>query len=165
MKILHPLLLTVLLFILGGTTGALWQQMILQAFESTGADVLVSNISAPFKDRALYTITTAMIAPLALGIQKILQLATGHHQWSIWTLSTVLFVGEMLSVSLRMVALATITLPHALSVAAATGAAVVLDLADATIAPWAFGGIWGAAVVLLGMLTVVGLLNPHDERS
>lgn len=163
MSAIRIILLGAVLLVVGWLLGGLWQQLIIDAFQDTGAQIVVSDPAAGGRDRALYTLLTGSASVLAVGVQALLVQVTGKSRWPLWLLAVLLLLGENLSVMLRMVALATLSLPHAVGVAAATNVAPTLDISEATIAPWALGGLLGAAVIMAGMLTVMGLLAEEDE--
>lgn len=159
MSALRIIALGSLLLVVGWLLGGLWQQIIIDAFQDTGAQLVASDPTAGARDRVFYTLLTGAASLLALGVQQLLVQVTGRARRPLWLLVLLLLLGENLSVMLRMVALATLTLPHAVGVAAATNVAPVLDISTATIAPWALGGLLGSAVIMAGMLTVMGLLD------
>jgi len=162
MNALRHVGLGMLLLAVGWLAGGLWQQIITDAFQSTGAELITSSPSSAATDRAAYALVTGGALLLAAGIRLVLLKVAGRSLWPLWLLVVALLIGENLSVGLRLVALATITLPAAVGVAAATNAPPILDISQATIAPWALGGMMGAGVVALGMLTVMGLLGEEE---
>ncbi|MFT4975656.1 MAG: hypothetical protein ACI8S6_001543 [Myxococcota bacterium] len=162
MAALRHIALATILLLVGWLLGSFWQQLIIDTFTETGAELIVTQPGTAAADLAAYTFITGAASLLAAAISAILLKVTGERVWPVWLLAICLLVGENLSVALRMVALATLTLPHAVGVAVATHTAPLLDLSEATIAPWAAGGMLGAGVILLGMLTVTGLLGQDD---
>ena len=91
--------------------------------------------------------------------QRILVAATRRAPQPLWMLLVALIVGVNLGATLRLMALATQTIPAALRAAAEEDILLVLDPSTAPLAIWALGGLLGAAVVSLGVLTTMGLVS------
>ena len=161
--LLRQLLLGAGLLIFGGLLGSMWQGIIVRSFASTGAQLMATDPSAGVRDLALFTAVVVAAGPLALGLQRILVAATRRPQRPLWILLGALLIGVNLGITLRLAALATNTIPEAIRTAASEGIAVVLDTSSAPIAPWALGGLLGAAVVSLGVLTTMGLIS--EDKS
>lgn len=157
--LLRQLLLAAGLLILGGLLGRMWQGIITGAFASTGAQVAIVQPLAGARDLVLFAIVVVAASPLAQGLQRILVAATRRAPQPLWTLLVALLVGVNLGATLRLMALATQTIPAALRAAAEEGIPLVLDPSTAPIALWALGGLLGSAVVSLGVLTTMGLVS------
>ena len=150
------------LLVVGWLSGGLWQQVIIDAFQGSGAHLVTTSPASVAIDQVLFILLTGSVSVLAVGIRALLVAVTGRSAWPDWGLALALLIGENLSVMLRMVALATLTLPQAVGIAASQNTTPTLDMSTATIAPWAFGGILGSAVLIISMLTVMGLLSQDD---
>ena len=77
--------------------------------------------------------------------------------WPLWGIVLALLIGENLGLGLRLITLATVTLPAAVD--AAHGSTPVIDLAAADLAVWAGAGIASAGVISIGLLAIMGRLE------
>jgi len=153
------------LAVLGAILAFSWHHIIRSAFYSSGAEIVITDPSAIFIDQIIVVLLTAALGTLAGLIAAIAERAAGQSVWPAWSLIFILLIGENLAIGLRMVALATLSLPHTVAMAAATKTTPTLDLNDALLAIWAVGGIAGAAAVSLGLLITVGLLQAPDTDT
>ncbi|MEL6342479.1 MAG: hypothetical protein AAFV53_05060 [Myxococcota bacterium] len=162
MKIWHTALWTVLFAVAGYGLAIGWQGVVVGAFESSGAQVLIAAPSALLIEQAWIAVVTGLIVPLAEAIRAIAGRVAGRSIWPGWVLWVAMAMGENLSMGLRMVALATIDLPRQIA-AAADGAAPVLDLRTVSLDAWATAGVVGAAAISLGILIAFGLISPEES--
>lgn len=163
MDVLRHIGMGIALLMLGWLGGELWHQVIVSTFQSTGAKLIVTHPEAGALDLLVFALLTGAVSLLAVAIRALLVSVTGRSLWPDWGLALALLLGENLAVMLRIVALATLTLPQAVGIAASQNTTPTLDISTATISPWAFGGILGSAVLIIGMLTAMGLLSQEDE--
>ena len=163
MDVLRHIGMGIALLVLGWLGGDLWQQVIISTFQDTGANLIMTSPGTGALDQLVFTLLTGAVALLAVAIRAVLVSVTGRSMWPDWGLALALLIVENLAVMLRIVALATLTLPQAVGIAASQNTTPTLDISTALISPWAFGGILGSAVLIIGMLTAMGLLSQDEE--
>ncbi len=134
-----------------------WQSLIASAFAGSGATVITSRIDALPIERLGITLLTGLAVLVALSISRIAQRMTGRCIWPVWGLFLLLLIGENLGIGLRLVTIATITLPAAVDVAG--GGTPVIDLAAANLIAWTIAGLLSAAAISLGLVLAMGQLE------
>ena len=142
-----------------------WQAVVHSALESSGAQLVTTDPSAVLLDKVAVAAVTALMAPAAAGLMALARRIVGRSAWPLWLVVGVLFIGENLAISLRLITLATITLRAAVEAAVPQGQPPTVDLAAAALAPWALAGVVSGAVLSMGLLLVLGQLQEEEGAA
>ena len=134
-----------------------WQSLVQSSFEGSGAAVVVTHPGALPAEVVAITLLTGLSALVAISIEQLAVRMVGRSVWPAWGILMALIIGENLGIGLRLVTLATVTLPEAVDMA--HGTAPVIDLAAADLANWALAGMVSAAILSLGLVVAMGKLS------
>ena len=140
---------------LGIATG--WQSLVASSFASSGAAVITSQVGALPAERVGITLLTGVGVLAALLIQRGATAMTGRCIWPLWGILLALLIGENLGIGLRLVTLATVTLPAAVD--QAHGGTPVIDLAQADLIAWAAAGMASGGLISFGLLAAMGRME------
>ena len=157
MNKIHFIALTAVALLIGWLMATGWQSLIASAFANSGATVITSRIDALPIERLGITLLTGLSVLVSLTISRIAQRMTGRCIWPVWGLFLLLLIGENLGIGLRLVTIATITLPAAVDVA--SGGTPVIDLAAANLTAWTVAGLVSAAAISLGLVLAMGQME------
>ena len=157
MKGTHLVVLAIFTLGIGWLMAIGWQHLIASVFTNHGAAVIVTHPGALPAERVGITLITGLSVLIAVLIEQAADRFTGRCILPVWALLLALVVGENLGIGLRLVTLATVTLPEAIS--AAHNATPVIDLATTNLTGWAVAGLVASGVVSLGLVVVMGRLE------
>jgi hypothetical protein len=134
-----------------------WQHIVVSSFESSGAALIITDPGAlPAEKVGLILLTgTAML--LAVLLQQTAEYLTGHCIWPLWGILLALVIAENLGMGLRLVTLATVTLPAAIELAGTS--TPIIDLAETNLIGWAAAGLASGGVLSLGLLVAMGWME------
>jgi hypothetical protein len=133
-----------------------WQSLIASSFTGSGATVLAppEPLSA---ERLGLTLITGLGVLIAVLIERAATRISGRCIWPVWGLLLALLIGENLGIGLRLITLATVTLPAAVDLA--PGSIPVIDLSQADLVAWALAGLISGGVMSLGLVVAMGRLE------
>ncbi|MFT5684799.1 MAG: hypothetical protein ACI8RZ_005744 [Myxococcota bacterium] len=154
MRIAELIVLAVVALGIGWLMATGWQSLIASLFTDIGATVITSSPDALPTERIGVTLITGLSVLVSVLITRIAERMTGRCIWPVWGIFLALLIGENLGIGLRLVTIATVTLPAAVDMA--VGGTPVIDLAAADLIAWALAGLASAAVVCLGLVVVMG---------
>lgn len=157
MKTTHLIALAAVALLIGWLMATGWQSLIASSFAGSGAAVITSHPGALPAERVGITLLTGLAVLVAYLISRIAEHVTGRCIWPVWGLFLLLLIGENLGIGLRLVTIATITLPAAVD--AAGGGTPVIDLAAANLTAWTVAGMASAATISLGLVLAMGRLE------
>ena len=152
-----PIILGLIALGIGFLMATGWQYLVASSFKSSGASLIITDIGALPAEKVGIILLTGSAVLLALLLQQTAEHMTGRCIWPLWAILLALLIGENLGIGLRLVTLATVTLPAAVELAGTT--TPVIDLAESDLISWAAAGLASGGVLSLGLLVAMGWME------
>ena len=149
-----PIILGLVSLVIGFLMATGWQYLVASSFTSSGAALITTDLGALPAEKAGIILLTGTAVLLAVLLKQTAEHLTGRCIWPLWGIFLALLIGENLGIGLRLVTLATVSLPAAIELAGTS--TPIIDLSNSNLIAWAAAGLASGGVISLGLLVAMG---------